>query len=124
MGMDSYTLKLTWKRPQNSNGMITAYQINWEMTRSSLSRFTRSVSSQGTSIIQDIPTDLNEIRQHFIRNLKPFSIYGVRVRERTVDGWGPFTRKVEAATFEGGLFNRSHFIYEQCSKLSLQSSRF
>ncbi|XP_065069136.1 receptor-type tyrosine-protein phosphatase S-like isoform X1 [Rhopilema esculentum] len=101
MGMDSSSLKLTWKRPQNSNGMITAYQINWEMTHSSLSRLTRSVNSQGTSIIQGVPADLNEIRQHFIRNLKPFSIYGVRVRERTVNGWGPFTRKVEAATFEG-----------------------
>lgn len=54
--------------------------------------------------INGTPKELIEIREHFIRNLAPYSMYSFRVRERTANGWGPFTKKIEAMTLEGGRF--------------------
>ena len=50
------------------------------------------------------PKELDEIREHFIRNLTPYSVYTFKVRERTATGWGPFSKKIQAVTLEGGIY--------------------
>ena len=53
-------------------------------------------------MIHGVPNQLSEIREHFIRNLTPYTVYSFKVRERTAAGWGPFTNRIQAVTLEGG----------------------
>lgn len=53
-------------------------------------------------MVHGVPNQLSEIREHFIRNLTPYTVYSFKVRERTATGWGPFTNRIQAVTLEGG----------------------
>ena len=100
--ISSNVVKLRWKRPEKSNGIITQYQINWIKVKSALDRSRRSLGHSLEEVIYGVPQQLNEIREHFIRNLTPYSTYNFKVRERTPIGWGPFSNRIHAVTFEGG----------------------
>ena len=107
--ISSNSVKLTWTRPEKSNGMITEYQIKWKQILGAFERMRRSVLADGERSINGTPVELIEVREHFIRNLTPHSTYSFRVREKTATGWGPFTKKIQAVTNEGGRFEMRHF---------------
>ena len=67
-----------------------------------MDRIRRSALVNDENIVKKPLKDLNQIREYFIRNLTPYSIYSFRVREKTARGWGPFTKPIQAATLEGG----------------------
>lgn len=105
-------MRLQWRQPQNTNGIIISYQINWMKIKDQIDRIRRSALVNDENSINKPLKDLNQIREYFIRNLTPYSIYSFRVRERTAQGWGPFTKPIQAGTLEGGMlvFNVLWFI--------------
>ena len=96
-------MRLQWRQPQNTNGIIISYQINWKKIKDQMDRIRRSALVSDEDSVNKPLKDLSQIREYFIRNLTPYSIYTFRVREKTTKGWGPFTKPIQAATLEGGM---------------------
>jgi len=102
IAISSETLMLRWQRPEKSNGIITRYEIKWRTVNGTVDkRSKRSLTHGREEIIHGAPTQLHDIREHFIRNLAPYSVYSFKVREGTAEGWGPFTDRIQAITLEG-----------------------
>ena len=108
IAISSETLMLRWHRPEKSNGIITRYEINWRAVNGTVDRRSkRSLTHGAEEVIHGVPKQLYDIREHFIRNLAPYSVYSFKVREGTAEGWGPFTDRIQAVTLEGGKLQSS-----------------
>ena len=108
IAISSETLMLRWQRPEKSNGIITRYEINWRTVNGTVDRRSkRSLTHGREEVLHGEPKQLHDIREHFIRNLAPYSVYSFKVREGTAEGWGPFTDRIQAITLEGGKLNSS-----------------
>ena len=103
-------LEISWKRPLRMNGKPLKYQIEFCKIKSSTSHECKrsihlfeTVNITGRS--NSNPVDQN-MRVTLVMNRKValdyFSKYKVRVKERTVKGWDPYSNTSQFKTGEGG----------------------
>ena len=103
-------LDISWKRPLHMNGKPLQYQIEFRKIKSCTSHeCKRSIQSFETVNITRrsdlVPVDKNMTVRLVMKQeveLDYFSKYEVRVRERTVKGWGPYSRTLQFKIGEGG----------------------
>ena len=102
--VDGYTIRVTWKPPLKLNGVIHKFEVSWKKERSRLIKVRRRNLVMGQEHSDEHAFTVGQIREHFLRNLDPYSVYKIRVRERTAKDWSPFTNFVEADTPEGSKY--------------------
>jgi len=83
---------VTWKPPEEPNGVITTYQVG-------------SAEYTGSQF-QDINVDMTEVgageRRHLLSGQKELSDYVIEMRAKTAPGWGESVRKTTSTVKMSG----------------------
>lgn len=92
----SHSFIIAWQPPKHPNGKIIGFEIQY-WKKSSCRRCRRNTYRK-----YNIPVNFTSgpTRSYHLKNLDAYSLYALRVRERTI-GWGEFSKTVENSTLEG-----------------------